>query len=170
VTISREGKQQTIYLNGKFGCDLNGFLRPSRDINASNTGTNIFANTGLFEAISNDNEVAFVLAHEAAHSILEHVAPKNEEGSKEFAIRRTMEIEADRLGVQLMANAGYDPYAAARFYARWKKKGRGLLEQLTGETFIRRYVKPKDRIAFLQKRAEEVDPDRKLATQAGKEE
>jgi hypothetical protein len=169
VVVLRDGRQHSISLNAKMGCDLNAYLTPSRAINASNTGTNIWATTGLFEMTPDDHEVAFVLAHEAAHSILGHVRPQNQKTAQGQAARRTMEIDADQLGVQLMATAGYDPYAAARFQSRWNKLGRGAFEKLTGELFIRRLVSPKDRVALLQKRAEEVDPDRKLATQADAE-
>jgi Zn-dependent protease with chaperone function len=162
IVISRDGKELSLNLSSKMACDLNGFVKLSKEMNAENKGSNIWVNSGLLENTPDDNEVAFVIAHEAAHSILGHAAPENEKKLKNPEFRRPAEMAADRLGVQLMANAGYDPYAAARYHARSSKIGRGFSQKLTGG-FNGPYMAPKDRIAFLQRRAEEVDPDHKLA-------
>jgi Zn-dependent protease with chaperone function len=162
IVISRDGKELSLNLSSKMACDLNGFVKLSKEMNAENKGSNIWVNSGLLENTPDDNEVAFVIAHEAAHSILGHAAPENEKKLKNPEFRRPAEMAADRLGVQLMANAGYDPYAAARYHARSSKIGRGFFQKLTGG-FNGPYMAPKDRIAFLQRRAEEVDPDHKLA-------
>jgi beta-barrel assembly-enhancing protease len=166
IVISRDGKELSLNLSSKMGCDLAGFVKLSKEMNAANKGTNLFINSGMLENTPDDNELAFVIAHEAAHSILGHGSPENEKKLKNPQFRRPAEIEADRLGVQLMANAGYDPYAAARSYARLSKIGRGFFQKLTGG-FNGPYMAPKERIAFLQKRAEEVDPERRLAGSGG---
>ena len=103
-------------------------------------GGEIFISRGML-ALSNDPaEVAAVLAHEVAHLTLQHrqhrdvvahtvsqqitqTAPvaqgqafeRSETNGKLALARfsRAQEIEADLLGVRLMAHAGYDPYAAA---------------------------------------------------------
>jgi hypothetical protein len=71
-----------------------------------------FAGFGLAE-----DEIAAAIGHELAHNLLAHRAwlhgrrtPKN--------IRLT-EREADRLMPWLLANAGYDPAAAVRFFKKW---------------------------------------------------
>jgi Zn-dependent protease with chaperone function len=162
ITILREGSERTLALSSTMACELIGSVTLSKDMNASNAGARVWVTTGLLENTPDDNEVAFVIAHEAAHSILGHAVPENEKQLKNPAFRRPAEVEADYLGVQLMANAGYDPYAAARYHARWSKMGRGFFQKLTGG-FNGPYLAPKDRIAFLQKRAEEVDPQHRLA-------
>lgn len=76
-----------------------------------------------------DEEVAVIAAHELAHNILRHrvrlEAAKvsfgllSEIGRNGRLFRQT-EDEADELGVVLLANAGYDPASAARF---WRGRG-----------------------------------------------
>jgi predicted Zn-dependent protease len=53
-----------------------------------------------------------------AHNVLGHRDRLNAIGRTWGNIRAT-EREADRLSVWLLANAGYDPAAAARFMSRW---------------------------------------------------
>lgn len=77
--------------------------------------------TGMAGLARNDDELAFVVAHELAHAVLEHVsgpATPGQRGARTDALtlRRgphaTMEADADRLGLYLLARAGYDPAAA----------------------------------------------------------
>lgn len=73
-----------------------------------------------------DDELAVAFAHELAHAVLEHRRRKTEAGidnSTLFAqlgrnqrANRQGETEADRLSVHLLANAGYDPQIAVRFW------------------------------------------------------
>lgn len=65
-----------------------------------------------------EDELAAALAHEFAHNLLGHRAWLSEAGRKRANIRLT-EREADRLMPWLLANAGYPPEAAARFFERW---------------------------------------------------
>lgn len=70
---------------------------------------------------------AALVAHELAHNVLGHDAWLDTHGRSRRHVRRT-EREADRLMPWLLANAGYDPAAAARFWGRWgRKHDAGLL-------------------------------------------
>lgn len=70
---------------------------------------------------------AALVAHELAHNVLGHGAWLDTHGRSRRHVRRT-EREADRLMPWLLANAGYDPAAAARFWDRWgRKHDSGLL-------------------------------------------
>jgi hypothetical protein len=72
-----------------------------------------------FPAFAYDEPVfAGVVAHELAHNVLGHSAWLDRNGRSRKHVRRT-EREADRLMPWLLANAGYDPAAAARFMERW---------------------------------------------------
>jgi hypothetical protein len=72
-------------------------------------------------------EFAALVAHELAHNVLGHDAWLDANGRSRRHVRRT-EREADRLMPWLLANAGYDPAAAARFWRQWgKKHDAGLL-------------------------------------------
>lgn len=65
-----------------------------------------------------DEEAAFMAGHELAHIALNH-RRRLDEGTRNYVTVRRTEREADRLAPWLMANAGYDPAAAARFVAWW---------------------------------------------------
>jgi beta-barrel assembly-enhancing protease len=71
---------------------------------------------------ADDTEFAAIVAHELSHNILGHRARLDTAklGKNRKAVLAT-EIEADRLSVWLMANAGYDPQAAVRFAQRCRK-------------------------------------------------
>lgn len=81
-----------------------------------------------FPAFAYDEpEFAALVAHEFAHNVLGHDAWLDRNGRSRRHVRRT-EREADRLMPWLLANAGYDPAAAARFWRQWgKKHDAGLL-------------------------------------------
>ena len=95
----------------------------------------------LAEYFIGDDEFAAVVAHELAHNLLKHKERLNAQkvnrgffgqfGKSAGRIRKT-EIEADRLSVWLMANAGYDPQAAIRFWTRYgKQHGKGIFSAST---------------------------------------
>lgn len=66
-------------------------------------------------------EFAALVAHEFAHNVLGHDAWLDRNGRSRRHVRRT-EREADRLMPWLLANAGYDPAAAPRFWRQWGTK------------------------------------------------
>lgn len=71
-----------------------------------------FAGFGLAE-----DEIAAAVAHELAHNLLAHRAWLK--GRRSVKNIRLTEREADRLMPWLLANAGYDPAAAMRFFRKW---------------------------------------------------
>lgn len=71
-------------------------------------------------------ELAAALAHEYAHNLLRHREWHAAQGRKRKTVRLT-EREADRLMPWLLANAGYDPAAAARFFERWGPRHGGWI-------------------------------------------
>lgn len=106
-------------------------------------GGYLYVTRGLLALANDTSEVAAVLSHEMAHVIENHafqrqqrarqaklvnkvvtdVIADEEEGQIALAssqvslasFSRGQELAADRIGVQMMARAGLDPYAAARF-------------------------------------------------------
>lgn len=80
-----------------------------------------FASTGKPSDRLEEAELAFVVAHELAHNLLRHRELLDRIGRGMANIRRT-EREADRLGVWLLANAGYDPAAAGRLMRGWGRR------------------------------------------------
>ncbi|TRD11293.1 hypothetical protein FGU71_05155 [Erythrobacter insulae] len=68
--------------------------------------------------------LAAAIAHELAHNLLAHRDWLDRNGRKRRNIRAT-EREADRLMPWLLANAGYDPAAAAQFFREYKPQNGG---------------------------------------------
>jgi len=140
--------------------------------------------TGLINKIQpTDDELAAVLGHEMAHALREHsreqisqqmatevglsvlsaVTGVSAAGDLGAALTnvmftlpnsRTHESEADQIGVELAARAGYDPRAAVTL---WQK-----MASLSGGSgqpeFLSTHPSPTTRIAELQRHAEKVMP------------
>ncbi len=113
---------------------VNAFALPSGDI---------FVTRGLLALAQDTSEIAAVMAHEIAHitarhaaqraefektaalfsrvnaQVLEHAQADDEAQARSklsiATFSRQQEFEADRIGINDLANAGYDPYGAARF-------------------------------------------------------
>lgn len=95
-------------------------------------GRMVLVNQGLADFAADDAELAAAIAHELAHNILRHRARLDAAGvdrglGKQFGrnarLFKQTEVEADRLSAWLLAGAGYDPAAAARFWTRFGQRG-----------------------------------------------
>jgi hypothetical protein len=118
IDVLRGGARLTFEVRGERGCMtiFQGVSRRSRNANADGVTVNV--NAGLIDYAQGDDELASVMAHEFAHNVLRHRDRLNASGRRVRSVRET-EIEADRLGIYLMARAGYDPQAAVRFWSRF---------------------------------------------------
>ncbi|HMN71184.1 MAG TPA: M48 family metalloprotease [Rhodoblastus sp.] len=103
---------------------------------------NLYISRGLLALANDSAEVAAVMAHEIGHVTARHAAARAEQEKRAAVIAsaasviqsrqkgeeventqrlsfasfsRQQEVEADRIGVNVIARAGYDPYGAARF-------------------------------------------------------
>jgi beta-barrel assembly-enhancing protease len=125
-------------------------------LDAGADGDQVRVTTGLMLFAPNDDELAAAVAHELSHNILGHRERlKTKRGTK--AVLAT-EIEADRLSVWLMANAGYDPNAALRFAERYgRKTGLGIFSDGT-------HLRWKNRVRVMQA---EIDLMQKTEKQNG---
>lgn len=147
----RECRARTTNVN----CDFNIVVddRPNQPPNAYQTldsqGRPIIAFTlPLIEDARNEDELAFVLGHEAAHHIAGHIGRQQQNavagavifaglatlsGGDASAVRtaqqlgaqvgartysKDFELEADALGTVITKRAGYDPLRGAEFFAR----------------------------------------------------
>ncbi len=147
----RECRARTQNVN----CDFNIVVddRPGMPANAFQTldrqGRPIIAFTlALIEDARNEDELAFVLGHEAAHHIAGHIGRQQQNavagavifaglatlsGGDAGAVRsaqrlgaevgarsysKDFELEADALGTVITARAGYDPLRGAAFFTR----------------------------------------------------
>lgn len=95
-------------------------------------GGYIYVTRGLLALANTEDELASVIAHEMAHVTARHAAER-ERRLRQAArgenlevtlanFSQSQEIEADAIGIRLMARAGYDPSAAARFLVSMGRK------------------------------------------------
>jgi predicted Zn-dependent protease len=130
-----------------------------------------------------DDELAAVMGHEIAHALREHGRERASQamaqgmalsvlgivtGASDAGVQlaqvitdvtinlpnsRAHEIEADRIGVELAARAGYDPRAAVTLWQKMAKAAGGGPPQ-----FLSTHPSPDNRIRDLQVYAERVMP------------
>ncbi len=141
LTISQGGISRTILIGRVMTCPGQFQIRVSADRSASADGKLVSVSSRLAEYFLSDDEFAAVVAHELAHNLLKHRDQLDAQSvnrgffgqfGKSAGRIKAAEIEADRLSVWLMANAGYDPQAAIRFWTRYgKEHGKGIFSAST---------------------------------------
>ncbi len=160
LTIQRGGSSQQVILAPKATCPSQFQIRVSTKREASADGKIVSISSTLAEYVRGDNELAAIAAHELAHNLLKHRerlnAQKVNRGffgqfGKSAKRIKAAEIEADRLSVWLMANAGYDPQAAIRFWTRYgKQHGKGIFSASTHYRWKKRVKLFAEEIAKMQ--------------------
>ena len=159
------GAGRVVDIMPKPGCVSDFRVEANEKPGAVADGRMILVNQGLVDFSPDDAELAAAIAHELAHNILRHRARLDAAGvdrglAKQFGRNARMfkqtEIEADRLSVWLLAGAGYDPAAAARFWSRFgQRKGRPLFQASTHPSW-------RDRVAALEAEAATIAAARML--------
>lgn len=139
--VLRNGAPATIAITGTPACRSRFELRPGSAYGASADGDIVGITVPMLAFMADDDELAAILAHELAHNLLEHRRRLNEAGIQRGLMQQLgrnarltleTEIEADRLSIWLMANAGYDPGGAIRFWTRYgKQRGKGIFSAPT---------------------------------------
>jgi Zn-dependent protease with chaperone function len=127
LRLLRQGKEFEVTLGSLPGCLARVRLARSRQVNAFDTGRYVVMTTSMLDFLQSDDELAVVLGHELAHGILLHPPMRTEDGLLASvgigaATLWNREAEADRLGLRLMAAAGYDLTAAIPFWRRYLTK------------------------------------------------
>jgi predicted Zn-dependent protease len=154
-TVERVAENECRARTQNLNCDFNIVVddRPGEPANAYQTldrqGRPIIAFTiALINDTRNEDELAFVLGHEAAHHIAGHIGRQQQNavagavifaglatlsGGDANAVRsaqelgaqvgarsysKEFELEADALGTIITARAGYDPLRGAEFFTR----------------------------------------------------
>jgi hypothetical protein len=136
LEVVRGGKRREVALRTPAKCRILAEILADGGTTARSDGRVIQISHGI-AARSTDQEIAVIFAHELAHSILRHrdrlsAADVSKGFGGEFGrdrrLNREAEIEADRLSVHLLANAGLDPASAPAFWRSplGKRLGGGL--------------------------------------------
>lgn len=124
LTIRRAGTEMDFSIDPDPGCRSLVEVRVGEGPRAQSDGRVIQIRYDFAREID-DTQLAVVFAHELAHTVLQHRRRKEEAGIEvgllgEFGrnqrANREAEVEADRLSVHLLANAGFDPHDAPRFW------------------------------------------------------
>lgn len=124
LTLARNGERREVRLDSPKGCRVLVEIRVDGDAGARSNGKVVQVTSALAAQVG-DEDLAVILAHELAHSVLEHRRRLEALGvSKGFfgefgrnqQLNRQMEVEADRLSVHLLSNAGWNAALAPRFW------------------------------------------------------
>jgi len=127
LRVLRSGREMAVRLGSIPACLGRVRLARSTQVNAFATGRTVVMTLAMLDFLKGDDELAVVLGHELAHNILRHPAMRSEEGIlRGLGIKGSAmwkrEEAADRLGLRMMAAAGYDLDAAIPFWRRYLGK------------------------------------------------
>lgn len=141
LSVRRDGRLIEAEVRPAEGCASEVQVIPSGEFNASADGRYVQLTSAIVGYVASDDELAVVIGHELAHNILGHRATLDAAGvgtglfskfGHQAAKIRATEIEADRLGLLLMARAGYDVEAAPAFWRRFgREHGAGIFADAT---------------------------------------
>lgn len=142
IVVERGGNILELNINPISCCKYNILLVPEDSINAFSDGKNIIFNNGLVRFTENNDELAFVVAHEIAHNVMGHISKRrgnvaigsvfdvllavglgvNTGGAfgkmGAAAHSKGFEYEADYAGLYIAARAGIDVSSAPNFWRR----------------------------------------------------
>lgn len=129
IRLRRNNAIRTVQLVADKGCGGRPVVIPANDFNAWSDGRYVAVTGRLMREVGDDAELAFVVAHEMSHNILQHREQLQGRSGllAQFGMGsgrvKVTEIEADTLAIGLLAQAGYDLDAPARFltYAAHKR-------------------------------------------------
>lgn len=162
LDILRGGEQIQAMVESRLACPSRFQIEVSDDRGASADGTIVSVTSRMAEYFLSDDEFAAVVAHELAHNLLKHRDRLDAQSvnrgffgqlGKSAGRIKAAEIEADRLSVWLMANAGYDPQAAIRFWTRYGKEyGKGIFSASTHYRWKKRVTLFEEELAKMAER------------------
>jgi len=134
LQVRREGVERSVRLRPIQACAYATQVEVTGKLRAHADGRTIFISDGMANLAGTDAELAFVLAHELGHAVLEHRTDDSVTGVRgasnwAISMRRGLslgsEADADRMGLFLMARAGFDPDAALTFLTAYEQVDAG---------------------------------------------
>ena len=120
LAVRRGSAQFTLALTGQQGCGGRFVMVPDEELNAWTDGYYIAVTSRMMRFAADDAELAFVMAHEMAHNMLDHAQPRRS-ANPNAAHGKAAEFAADSLAVELLARSGHDLAAPERFLRRSAK-------------------------------------------------
>lgn len=129
-------------------------LSKNSEINAYNTGDGtVVVNYGLFLAVDNEDELAFVICHEIGHQHLSHVKTEIEAftrlSTSEDIIAKTKEIRKQKYGKATKAS---DLMKSIRYQSYYKRRKKEIEADSIGLAFYKKTLRnPKAAVNILAK-------------------
>lgn len=118
ITVVRDHTDLDLMIEPRNACDYAVQVDPSALLNAKADGRRVYITTGMAGEATSDDELAMILSHELAHNILRH--DQNASALMLLPWRGAVaERDADRLGLYLVARAGFSVDAAVEFWRRY---------------------------------------------------
>ncbi|MCX5875750.1 MAG: M48 family metalloprotease [Deltaproteobacteria bacterium] len=175
-TVLRDGKEIDISLMPCSVCNYLPDIIQQDTINAFADGKKIFVTSGMMRFINDDRELALVLSHELAHNIMGHINKKKGNSALgtmvdiwaavngvntggQFgkvganAYSQDFEMEADYVGLYIMAKAGYDVSGVANFWRRMAASNPNSIKQ---QGYFASHPSSPERFVAIEKAAEEI--------------
>lgn len=132
MVFESQREARTLNFSPPLVCASDFWVDTRTKLDAGADGERVRITSSMVEYVVNDDELAAVIAHELSHNLLGHRARLDATKKGKTKAIRVTEEEADRLSVWLMANAGYDPKAALRFWERYGRQyGLGIFTERT---------------------------------------
>lgn len=134
LTVRRGGAEREVTVRPVSACAYPAQVEVTGSFRSRTDGRHIFISDGMANLALDEDQLAFVLAHELAHAVLEHRTQPDVVGVRgglnwAISMRRGLslssEADADRMGLFLVARAGFDPYRAVEFLSRWETVDEG---------------------------------------------
>lgn len=162
LAIQRDGQRLELTLAPAPACPSLFQVVPEARLTGGADGVRVQVSSELAALASSDDELAGLLGHELAHNVLGHTARLDALhvqrgllsvlGRNARLIRQT-EREADRLGIYLLARAGFGPRAAIGFWVRARGATGGLIGDPTHPSWP-------ERLALVTAEVDEIEAAR----------
>lgn len=129
LTVRRQGAVREVTVRPVLACAYPTQVEVTGTFRSRTDGRHVFISDGMANLAQNGDELAFVLAHELAHAVLEHRTQPDVTGVRgglnwALSMRRGLslsaEADADRLGLFLLTRAGFDPWRSIEFLTRYE--------------------------------------------------
>ena len=168
LRVKRAGQYLDLPLESERGCGGRFTNLRTKRLNAWSNGKYVTVSTSMMQFAEDDGELAFIMAHEMAHNILAHNgAERSEVGllpdrSTKAGGRQAREFQADVFAIEIIRDAGYDPYCVPLLFARIGKR--------TSQAFALSHPNIKRRMAAVAIEIRESSKRRHFVTQINRPE